>query len=653
MAPAVKLDAPVSSSPVSFTKFKSAILSDIALTPLPEKSAPQRSSSLPRTAPSGDIDVSELQALLQSFLPEVQNNDPDFNKIATDLLNSLLSIAPPSDPKDPMNDVFQAVESLVKELRDALANGSTPSTQPQNDHDTLISTANNLLKQLAASNDTPAATTPTTPVTPSVGPQPKGDAMDALVQLTIIMIALEIAINAFMAKNAENQVTIGKNEMFSMQVQLASIKGQIDEMEREKEEAEKMGWIMVAITIFIAVVTLPVDPVGSTLMLGMAGEQIAEMKGAIPQNWTGSAVGDLILKIGITIVLSLASCGTAAPEAAAAEGSSKAATAAAEAAEKVAQEATENVAKASAQVSEKSAAATAAAGTPAAEATEKALSEANANLEKAQATAAKMKNAAEKAKTASTKAAEAAEKVENVAKVGENAGKGSQEYKTAIKEAETALKDAKAAAKEAKVAAKDAGMDTKLAEDAEKAADKALPKTKKIPINFSRASTAFATLNPLNNAAQLAGDDKTKEILTIVFAVITAILAVLAAYKGGVEMENGLTSPGPSILSKLSPEMQETITQILMKITGLLNLANGGLGIGTGMINYKKGQIQEQMAAPSKNFAILTALSKMWNSQMKQTSDWQSNENNTFIEWNKDFANLSEGEAAAASVLKG
>ncbi|MBS0625996.1 MAG: hypothetical protein JSS32_08100 [Verrucomicrobia bacterium] len=640
MAPEIKSVASSPVTPLSLPALSIVKRENTPDTPSFSKPAPQRTSSLPRTvSPTVDdlsSDLSQLTSVLQSLLSGTDTSEAntELGQTALTLLTQLKAIAPPSNPKDPLNDLYQEVQKMISELTDTLS-ASTPSKKSTS---TLLSTANTILQQLSA----------TKPQTPSTD-NSKGDAMNALVELTIIMVALEIAIGAFMMKNSENETKMGKNEMIATQSQLADIRGQIDAMEEAKKEAGIFGWIMLAIQIVVAVVTAPVDPVGSALMLAMVGVQIGEMEGAIPQNWTGSAVGDLILKIGITIVLSLASCGTAAPEEAAAQASAKAGEAAAEAAEKAAAEAAQAAEKAAAEAAEK---AGAAAASPGDQAAAEASATAATNAEKAAATAEKASQAAEKASTAAEKAAQASEKVSNASKIGEQAGKTSKEFKEAEKEAQVALKDAETAAKEAKAAAKDAGLDTKLADDAEQAASKAAPATKRIPLNWSRVAMVGSTLNPLNNAAQLANDDKTKEILTIVFAVITAILAILAAYKGSMDMQAGLTSPGTSILSKLTPQLQETITQILLKITSVLNLASAGMGIGTGMINYKKGQIQEEMAVPMKNFTVLTLLAKMWDSQMKQSSAWQDGENDDFIQWNSLFADLAEAEAAAAQALK-
>ncbi len=125
--------------------------------------------------------------------------------------------------------------------------------------------------------------------------------INALVQLTALLIGLQIIVNGLMASNNLNQTHMQKNQIDASLAAAASTKLQIQKMEDEKNKVDVLGWAIIALQLVAAVATFVVDPVGSTVMLTMASLQIAEKEGAMSDSWTGSALGDGFLKFGLSL----------------------------------------------------------------------------------------------------------------------------------------------------------------------------------------------------------------------------------------------------------------------------------------------------------------------------------------------------------------
>ena len=454
-------------------------------------------------------------------------------------------------------------------------------------------------------------------------PRNDSDTMAALIELTQILQALQIAINAFMAKNGENESVLGKNEMTVMKEQQKETEALVKKVEEAKAAAKAQAWVMIGLQIFVGVILLciPGMEIAGAAMLAGASFQIAQLE--CPENdridnWTGNKWGTFALKLGLTIMLSFASCGMTAAANAASTAASTAASAAKAAAEEALKQVVQNAEKAALEAAVK--AGEQAAAEELAAAAEASLASAPEDLG--------LQQAAKAAQEAAEKAAEAAKAAADVAQKAESA-------------VEAATKNLQAAEKAA-------------TEAAEKAAARKLASKEQPKFNYSHGAMALSSLNPIGSFMQALTDslhssDKTKEILSIVAGVITTILGLIAAWKGASQGANG---KGAIDLLKLSPETQQMITDIMLKMTAVMNMISSALGIATGFTNLKKAQLQKEMAEPMEINTVLVLLAHLLQGQANQTSNWQKGVNNSFDEWHSLFAQLTESERAAAEALR-
>lgn len=146
------------------------------------------------------------------------------------------------------------------------------------------------------------------PVTPPPA-QTQIDAMAALVAMMAVILLVESKMTKDMAKNGEAQDSMSTDYTQAMKTRGDD---QVKKIEQAEEDARKAGIfqkIAMALQFAVAVLTAPIDPMGSAMMLTAATLQLLQSQNVIPQQWVNSPIGDFFAKMGVTIVLS---AGTAA-----------------------------------------------------------------------------------------------------------------------------------------------------------------------------------------------------------------------------------------------------------------------------------------------------------------------------------------------------